>query len=91
MNMVTGLAVYASVWKEQGLPLRFPGTPGAWTALLQATDTNLLARAVHWALDAPTAVSETFNVINGDHFRWKHLWADLGRFFDMPCAHPRSL
>lgn len=91
MNMINGLAVFAAVSKEQDVPLRFPGVPGTWKALHQATDSALLARAISWALTADTAHAETFNVTNGDNFRWSHLWADLAEFFDMPTAAPQPM
>ncbi len=91
MNILTSLAVFAAISRELGVPLRFPGSHGAWTALHQTTDADLLARAVEWALVAPSARDEIFNVINGDHFRWQHLWPDLAGFFDMPSAPPQPL
>jgi len=39
------IAVYASISRELGLPLRFPGTPNAYTALYQVTSADILARA----------------------------------------------
>ena len=91
MNLLTSLGVYAALCKDAGLPLRFPGSPGAWSALHQFTDTDLLASAVEWALRSPTAVGDVFNVTNGDHFRWQHLWADVAGAFDMPTAPPLQL
>ncbi|TVU61277.1 SDR family oxidoreductase [Paenarthrobacter nitroguajacolicus] len=91
MNIVNGLAVFAAVSKEEGVPLRFPGLPGTWKALHQATDAGLLARAVSWALTAQAAHAEIFNVTNGDNFRWNQLWEVLAGFFDMPTAEPQPL
>jgi nucleoside-diphosphate-sugar epimerase len=91
MNMLTGLAVYAGVCRHQGVPLRYPGVAGAWTALHQATDAGIVAGAVAWALDAPTARGEVFNVTNGDGFRWQHLWPELAEFFGMPTAAPQPM
>ena len=91
MNIVNGLAVFAAVSKEQGVPLRFPGLPGTWNALHQATDSALLARAISWALTADSAHAEIFNVTNGDNFRWSQLWVDLAEFFDMPTAEPQPV
>jgi hypothetical protein len=44
MNLTTVLAVYASISKELGIPLRFPGKAGAYDSLLEMTDAGLLAR-----------------------------------------------
>lgn len=91
MNILTGVATYAAVCKELGVPFRFPGSPQAWSALHQVTDADLLGRATLWALDAETAKNEIFNVTNGDHYRWKHLWADLARFFDIAVEEPQPI
>lgn len=91
MNMLLALGVYASLCKDAGVPLRFPGTPAAWTALHQFTDANILAAAVEWALTSPNAVAEVFNVTNGDNFRWQHLWDDIASVFDMPTAPPQPM
>ncbi len=91
MNILTGLAVFAAVSRQEHAPLRFPGTAQAWQALHQSTDAGLLARAVTWALHADTARGEVFNVTNGDNFRWQHLWDDLAAFFEMPTAPPQPM
>lgn len=91
MNMLMSLGVYAAVCKDAGVPLRFPGTPEAWTALHQFTDANVLAAAVEWALSSPEAVGEVFNVTNGDNFRWQHLWDDIADVFGMPTAAPQPM
>ncbi|GLV79189.1 SDR family oxidoreductase [Streptomyces hygroscopicus] len=91
MNMLTGVAVYAGVCRHLGVPLRFPGTLKAWSALHQATDASIIAGAVHWALESAAACGEVFNVTNGDHFRWQHLWPEIGAFFGMETAPPQPM
>jgi nucleoside-diphosphate-sugar epimerase len=91
MNMLMSLGVYAALCQDAGVPLRFPGTPGAWRALHQATDAELLAAAVEWALTSPTAAGEVFNVTNGDNFRWQHLWGDIAEVFGIPTADPQPM
>lgn len=51
MNLAMVIAVYAAISKELGLPLRFPGKPGAYDRLLEMTDAGLLARATVWGGD----------------------------------------
>jgi nucleoside-diphosphate-sugar epimerase len=58
MNLVSVLAVYASMCKELGLPLRFPGKPGAYDTLLEMTDAGLLARATVWAATTPEVMAD---------------------------------
>src|SRR5215217_7689138 len=61
MNLALVIAVYASISKELGLPLRFPGKPGAYHSVYQVTDSEHLARAMVWAATAPAAANEVFN------------------------------
>ena len=91
MNLLTCIAVYAALSKEEGVPLRFPGKPGTWTALHQITDAALVARAAEWAMTSLSANREIFNVTNGDLFRWQHIWQDVAEFFDMPTAAPQPM
>ena len=66
LNLGTVLAVYAAISKELGVPLRFPGKPGAYDALLELTDAGLLAEATVWAATEPAAANQAFNIANGD-------------------------
>jgi nucleoside-diphosphate-sugar epimerase len=91
MNMLTGVAVYATICKHLGVPLRFPGTDAAWAALHQATDARVIADAALWALTSSTAENEVFNVTNGDHFRWQHLWPDIAADFGIETAAPQPM
>jgi nucleoside-diphosphate-sugar epimerase len=91
MNLPLIMATYAAISRELGVPLRFPGRPGAYTALVQATSSSLHAEASAWAATAPAAANEIFNVTNGDLFRWEHVWPRVAEFFDMPLAPPQTL
>ncbi|WP_165185159.1 MULTISPECIES: SDR family oxidoreductase [Paraburkholderia] len=91
MNLVMGIAAFAVTSRELNVPLRFPGSLAAWSALHQATDSEILGQAVRWALTSPSARNEIFNVTNGDNFRWQHLWPDVAEFFDMPVAAPQPM
>ena len=91
MNLLAVIAVYAAICKELGLPLRFPGTPGAYQALFEVTDADLLARAMAWAATDERAANEAFNITNGDFFRWKYLWPKFAAFFGMAYAEPQTL
>ncbi|KVI11799.1 hypothetical protein Ccrd_009786 [Cynara cardunculus var. scolymus] len=74
MNIFVGLCVYASICKYEGQPLTFPGTKEAWNSFTDASDANLIAEHQIWAAVDPIAKNEAFNIINGDVFKWKHLW-----------------
>ncbi|WP_404478414.1 hypothetical protein [Novosphingobium sp. BL-52-GroH] len=88
MNLLTVIAVYAAISKELGVPLRFPGTMAAYTALYQVSSADILAQAADWAGTSGAAKNEIFNITNGDYFRWQHMWPKIARMFDMEWADP---
>ena len=81
MNMGTTLAVYASICKELGKPMHFPGSSVQWKSLTDMTDARLLAKHLRWAATAPAARNQAFNVVNGDVFRWSWMWKRLADWF----------
>ncbi len=42
MSILPAIAVYAAISKELGLPLRFPGKPGAYGTIYQVTEFRAL-------------------------------------------------
>ncbi|PRX11391.1 UNVERIFIED_ORG: nucleoside-diphosphate-sugar epimerase [Martelella mediterranea] len=88
MNLAISIAVYAAMSKELGLPLRFPGKPGAYDSLLEMTDAGLLARATLWAATTPECANQAYNITNGDLFRWSEMWPKIAAYFDMETAPP---
>jgi hypothetical protein len=55
MNLAMVIAVYATISKHLGVPLRFPGKPGTYLTLIEMTDADLLAKAMVWAATDPRA------------------------------------
>jgi nucleoside-diphosphate-sugar epimerase len=88
MNLAMVIAVYATLSKELGLPLRFPGTEKAYRALYQLTSANILAEASIWAAGSDAARNDVFNITNGDYFRWQHMWPRIAKMFGMETADP---
>ena len=88
MNLAMVIAVYATISKKLGVPLRFPGKPGAYTSLIEMTDAGLLAEATVWAATNPECANQAFNINNGDLFRWQEMWPKIAAFFDMDVAPP---
>ena len=85
MNVVAAVGAYAALQREQGLPLQFPGS----LFVSEATDADLLARAIVWAGTTPHAADQTFNVTNGDVLVWQSLWPAIARIFSMPVGEAR--
>lgn len=88
MNLALNIAVYASISSALGIPLRFPGKPGAYDKLMEMTDAGLLARATVWAATTPAAANQAFNITNGDLFRWNDLWPKIAAYFGLTAAEP---
>ncbi|MCQ4121207.1 SDR family oxidoreductase [Rhodococcus tibetensis] len=88
MNLALVIAVYATLSKELGVPLRFPGKPGAYTSLIEMTDAGLLAEATVWAATTPSCANQAFNINNGDLFRWNDMLPKIAEFFEMDLAPP---
>ena len=88
MNLALVIAMYASMSKELGIPLRFPGKPGAYHTLMEMTDASLLAKATVWAATDPKCANQAFNITNGDLFRWNDLWPKLAGYFALEADWP---
>lgn len=88
MNTILALGLFAAISRELGLALRFPGAVGH---LKDACDARLLAKAVHWAGQSPTAANQIFNVANGDCFLWEQAFPRIADVFSMECAPPHSM
>ena len=86
MNMGTTLAVYATICKELGKPMQFPGSTVQWKGLTDMTDARLLAKHLLWAATTPAARDQAFNVVNGDVFRWSWMWKRLAGWFGVEAA-----
>jgi len=91
MNLALSIAVYASLAREAGLRLDFPGTAAAFGAMTQVVDAEQLAEAAAWSAVTPQAAGEVFNVANGDPTRWSRLWPAFAHDFSVPAGGPRPI
>jgi nucleoside-diphosphate-sugar epimerase len=69
MNIGTTLAVYASICKETGRKMIWPGSEAQWNGISDVTDAGLLAKQLIWASVTESAQNQAFNITNGDVFR----------------------
>lgn len=89
MNIALVIGAFATLSKQAGVPLRFPGSMKAYREVLaQLTDARWLARASVWAALDPAARNEAFNLV-GEPFRWERLWHKIGEALDMDVADPQ--
>ncbi|MFB9125820.1 SDR family oxidoreductase [Paraburkholderia dipogonis] len=91
MNLLMVISVYAVISKALGLPLVFPGTWESYQSLFQVTDARLLARATEWAGEEPACAGQTYNITNGDFFRWSRVWPVIAKFFQMEVGAPLAI
>lgn len=71
MNLPPIIGAYAAIRRAEGRPFGFPG---GVSYVWEAVDTRLVADALAWAATAPQAAGETYNLTNGEVFRWRDLW-----------------
>ena len=88
-NLVTSIGAWAAMCAAHGLPFDFPGSHGAWTALMEVTDAGLLARAMIWMAQSGAARNRAYNVTDTCQFRWKWLWPRLAAHFNLPMGEVR--
>jgi nucleoside-diphosphate-sugar epimerase len=86
MNMGMTLAVYATICKELGKPMQFPGSSAQWNGLTDITDARLLAKHLLWAASTSAAKNQAFNIVNGDNFRWSWMWRRIASWFGVEAA-----
>ncbi len=95
MNMALTLAVYATICRELGRPMIFPGSAMQWNALTDVTDAELMSEQMIWAATHAEGRNEPFNTANGDVFRWRWLWPQLAEYFGLEweafSGEPRTL
>lgn len=91
MNLLTSVALYATISRQLGLPLCWPGSQGSYDRLYNIIDVTLLAKAMLWCATTPAAADNAFNINNGDFFRWHQVWPRIAGFFDMEVGPVRTI
>lgn len=76
MNLIPVLGAYAAICRDLEIPFYCPGEAGN---IIEAVDADLIARALHWGAQAPSARGETFNITNGDVMVWPNVWPAIAR------------
>ncbi|UJR26448.1 hypothetical protein I4U23_007778 [Adineta vaga] len=81
MNFAVSLALYASLQKEKGHPLLFPGNEVSWNAIVDHSDALNTARFQIWSSTNDEIQNEIFNIHNGDEVRFCTLWPHFEKYF----------
>jgi nucleoside-diphosphate-sugar epimerase len=90
MNPALAIGVYASILREEGEPLHFPGR-SLEPRLAEAVDAELVAKALAWAATNPVAAGNAYNLTNGDVFVWHQAWAAIADAMEMPVGEHRPM
>ncbi|NOU05536.1 MAG: SDR family oxidoreductase [Hyphomicrobiaceae bacterium] len=88
MNQLTAMALYASVQRQFGTVLYWPGSDAAFNSLYQFVESAYLARGAHWMATEHPRANAPFNFTNGDLVRWKYLWPLIAEAFGMEPGPP---
>ena len=91
MSILPAIAVYAAISRELGLPLRFPGKPGAYGTIYQVTESAHFAKAALWAATEPRSANQAYNITNGDYFRWRNVWPKIAGVFGMKVGEVQTI
>lgn len=87
-NAALLIAVHASLAREVGSPLIYPGSEESFHARTQFTHVPLLARATEWMATTPACANESYNIVNGDAPRWSALWPEFAAWFGVAVGGP---
>lgn len=82
-NILTAIIVYATLLREQGLPLIFPGDDLSAQTRLPWCDANLIGALHEWAAESGRAANQVFNISNGDPCTVKEVWEAVSEAMDM--------
>ena len=88
MNLIPVIGAWAALLRDDGRPLDFPGRALS-SHLKEAVDAELVARALAWAAESPSAAAGTYNLTNGDAFRWQEVWPAIAETFGMAVGDHR--
>ena len=77
MNFAVTLALYATIQKELGRPLLFPGNEKSWHRISDHSTASNNARFQLWSAQNEQIKHEIFNIANGDLLHLRDLWPKL--------------
>jgi nucleoside-diphosphate-sugar epimerase len=89
-NMILLVGLYASILRELGLPLVYPGTLRSYRAKTQFSWLPTLARAATWMMTDERCANQAYNIVNGDPMSWSELWPLFADYFGMELGAPED-
>lgn len=84
LNCASLIAHYATVCREMGVPLHFPGSAASFNAYNKFTDARLLGRFQVFVATDPKCGNQAFNITNDSGLRWSTVWPFFADYFKVP-------
>ena len=84
LNCASHIAHYATVCREMGVPLNFPGSEASFKAYNRFTDARVLGRFQAFVATNPKCGNQAFNLTNDSGFRWSTVWPFFADYFKVP-------
>ncbi|KAG4435700.1 hypothetical protein IFR05_008812 [Cadophora sp. M221] len=88
MSEVLSLAIYFLICQELNEPAHYFGNDFMWNTYDDKSSSKGIAKMSVWAATQECTKEEAFNYVNGDVFRWKHLWPELAAYFGAEAPEP---
>jgi nucleoside-diphosphate-sugar epimerase len=86
MNAYLMLPLFAALRREAGLDLPMPA---GVSLVSESTDADLIAEALEWGAESPSARNEIFNISNGDVVATRERFPIIAECFRMRLGAPR--
>ncbi|BFZ61275.1 hypothetical protein YB2330_002334 [Saitoella coloradoensis] len=83
MSLATTIAIYASVQKELGEPLWWPGNERFYRGWDDSSYAPLIAEFGEWQALEEGCGGEAFNCVNGDLHTWSRTWPKIAEYFGL--------
>ena len=88
MNLVNSSPVYASIQKELGKPLEFPGDIATWDIKKDQSTSTLIAYFAEWAALTEPAANQALNITDGSEFSLGTFWPGLAQLYGVEYSVP---
>lgn len=88
MSVTLGMAIYASIQRELGLPLDFPSDVDAWDASKDLSTVKLIAYHEEWAVLTEGAANQALNIVDDSRWSWGGFWPTFASWYHIPHGIP---
>lgn len=90
MNIVYGLALYASIQKELGHKLEFPSNSAAWDVEKHLSSATLIGFHAEWAVLSDNTRNQALNIADSTSFTYGKFWPVLASWYGLEYGVPST-